>query len=67
MDYKKAATLYEKKSSNNMQDVNVEDESNNGWDDYGKSGEHYGWYNGYSDDAIDDGFDGDPMATWNVD
>ncbi|BCS85348.1 hypothetical protein prwr041_12410 [Prevotella herbatica] len=38
-----------------------------GGDDYGKSGEHYGWYNGYSDDAIDDSFDGDPMATWNVD
>lgn len=67
MDYQKAATLYEKRSSNNMQDVNVEDEFNNGGDDYGKSGEHYGWYNGYSDDAIDDGFDGDPMATWNVD
>ena len=67
MDYQKAATLYEKKSSNNIQDVNVEDESNNGEDNYGKSGEHYGWYNGYSDDAIDDAFDGDPMATWNVD
>lgn len=37
------------------------------WDDYGKSGEKYGWYNGYSDDVIDDAFEGDPEATWNVD
>lgn len=37
------------------------------WDDYGKSGEKYGWYNGFSDDVIDDAFEGDPEATWNVD
>ena len=36
-------------------------------DDYGCSGEKYGWYNGWSDDAIDDAFKGDPMNTWNVD
>ncbi len=41
-----------------------ENESN---DDYGSSGEKYGWYNGFSDDAIDDAFEGDPDATWNVD
>ena len=48
-----------------------EDES---WDDgddrddrYGSSGEKYGWCNGFSDDAIDDAFEGDPEATWNVD
>lgn len=35
--------------------------------DYGTSGEKYGWYNGFSDDAIDDAFEGDPMNTWNVD
>lgn len=39
----------------------------NPWDDYGRSGEKYGWYNGYSDDVIDDAFDGIPEATWNVD
>lgn len=27
----------------------------------------YGGYNGYSDDVIDDVFDGDPEATWNID
>lgn len=37
------------------------------WDYYGNSGEKYGWYNGYSDDVIDDAFDGCPEATWNVD
>ena len=31
------------------------------------SGEKYGYYNGYSDDVIDDAFDGCPEATWNVD
>lgn len=37
------------------------------WSDYGRSGEKYGWYNGFSDDVIDDVFDGDPEATWNID
>lgn len=27
----------------------------------------YGFYNGFSDDVIDDVFEGDPEATWNVD
>lgn len=36
-------------------------------DDYGSSYEKYGGYNGWSDDAIDDAFEGDPMNTWNVD
>ena len=36
-------------------------------DYYGQSGEKYGWYNGWSDDAIDDAFEGDPENTWNVD
>ena len=37
------------------------------YEDYGRSGEEYGWYNGWSDDVINDAFDGDPEATWNVD
>ncbi|MEY4570822.1 MAG: hypothetical protein RLZ10_15 [Bacteroidota bacterium] len=37
------------------------------YDDYGGSYEKYGGYNGWSDDAIDDAFEGDPMNTWNVD
>jgi len=36
-------------------------------DQYGHSYEKYGGYNGWSDDAIDDAFEGDPDATWNVD
>ena len=35
--------------------------------DYGKSYEDFGGYNGFSDDAIYDAFEGDPEATWNVD
>ena len=27
----------------------------------------YGGYNGYDDDTIDDAFEGDPEATWNID
>ncbi|RYE28016.1 MAG: hypothetical protein EOP48_33965 [Sphingobacteriales bacterium] len=37
------------------------------YDNYGRSGEKYGWYNGWSDDVIDDAFEGDPENTWNVD
>jgi len=44
-------------------DINDSDDSTK----YGSSGEKYGWYNGYSDDAIDDAFEGDPENTWNVD
>ena len=44
-----------------------EDDYYNEWDDYGTSGEKYGYYNGYSDDVIDDAFEGCPEATWNVD
>ena len=41
-------------------------------DDYGSSyGEYAGSYaqdvEGYSDDVIDDAFDGDPEAYWNID
>lgn len=48
-------------------DLCNEDDYYNEWDDYGTSGEKYGYYNGYSDDVIDDAFDGCPEATWNVD
>lgn len=44
-----------------------EDDYYNEWDDYGTSGEKYGYYNGYSDDVIDDAFEGCPEATLNVD
>ena len=43
------------------------DEGNDDMDDYGSSTEKYGGYNGYSDDVIDDAFEGDPENTWNVD
>lgn len=29
--------------------------------------EQYGGYNGWSDEAINSAFDGDPSNTWNVD
>lgn len=57
---------------NDDQEEDVEEytsdfEDNDSSEDYGSSGEKYGWYNGFSDDAIDDAFEGDPDATWNVD
>ena len=36
-------------------------------DSYGTSYEKYNGINGWSDDAIDDAFEGDPENTWNVD
>lgn len=36
------------------------------WDDE-RSYEEYGGYNGYDDFTINDAFEGDPEATWNVD
>ena len=65
---KEAAVMFEKKkvtSNDSCFDNNTE--CYNEWDDYGTSGEKYGYYNGYSDDVIDDAFDGCPEATWNVD
>jgi len=50
-----------------MEDFDLGDDGNETDDDYGSSGEKYGWYNGFSDDAIDDAFEGDPENTWNVD
>jgi hypothetical protein len=47
-------------------DFNIQEEDDD-YDNYGKSGEKYGWYNGWSDDVIDDAFEGDPENTWNVD
>jgi hypothetical protein len=48
------------------EELNTLDEDDN-YDNYGRSGEKYGWYNGWSDDVIDDAFEGDPENTWNVD
>jgi hypothetical protein len=50
-----------------MDDYGPDQQDNDSSDDYGSSGEKYGWYNGFSDDAIDDAFEGDPENTWNVD
>ena len=36
-------------------------------DEYGSSYEEYNGYNGWDDDTINDAFEGDPEATWNVD
>ena len=52
---------------NDLEDYDIESDDNDSGDEYGSSGEKYGWYNGYSDDAIDDAFEGDPENTWNVD
>lgn len=48
------------------QDDNL-DNLDNGDNQYDSSTKKYGGYNGWSDDVIDDAFEGDPMNTWNVD
>ena len=55
-----------KEESNPDEEEQLEDCDNNN-DSYGTSYEKYNSYNGWSDDVIDDAFDGDPEATWNVD
>lgn len=45
----------------------LDNESDYDNDNYGSSYEKYGGYNGWSDDVIDDAFEGDPENTWNVD
>ncbi|WP_439185871.1 hypothetical protein [Carboxylicivirga taeanensis] len=52
--------------NNKKERTNTETIEPNNDNDYGTSYEKYGGYNGYSDDVIDDAFDGDPTATWNV-
>jgi len=47
--------------THNPSDFDYDDDSDNSR--YSK----YGGYNGYDDDTIDSAFEGDPMATWNVD
>lgn len=58
--------INEEKETDNEEMGDEEDDYDAG-DEYGSSGEKYGWYHGYSDDAIDDAFEGDPENTWNVD
>ena len=43
------------------------EENHYSWRDYGNSYEMYKGYNGWSDDIINDVFDGFPEATWNID
>lgn len=57
----------EEVNDEDLEDYEIESADNDSGDEYGSSGEKYGWYNGFSDDAIDDAFEGDPENTWNVD
>jgi hypothetical protein len=57
----KANSLYEDDDDYESDDFDNYEEG------YGRSGEKYGWYNGFSDDVIDDAFEGEPSNTWNVD
>ncbi|PJE46502.1 MAG: hypothetical protein CUR34_07650 [Sediminibacterium sp.] len=61
---KKLKDLFEQEDDN---DWDEEDGNEHPKDSYGSSGTKYGWYNGFSDDVIDDAFEGDPSNTWNVD
>jgi hypothetical protein len=58
---KESIQANEKKEPSINRDDSVQEE------EYGSSYEKYNGYNDYSDDVIDDAFEGDPSATWNVD
>ena len=67
-------TIKNETEDNDEDMENADGEVGMEWDDdrdemeeYGSSTEKYGGYNGWSDDAIDDAFEVDPMNTWNVD
>lgn len=64
---KEAAVMFESKREATGHSNSECGDYYNEWDDYGTSGEKYGYYNGYSDDVIDDAFDGCPEATGNID
>ena len=57
-DPEEAATMFEKKKRNISNDYD--------YSEYDSRYEKYNGYNGYDDNTIDDGFDGHPEATWNV-
>lgn len=57
-------TKYDKWVEQEEEKANYEPDD---YDHYGTSYEKYGGYNGWSDDVIDDAFEGDPENTWNVD
>jgi len=60
--------LFVKQDDEYEEDKDYQDyDDYNDHDDYGNDYEKYGGYNGWSDDVIDDAFEGDPENTWNVD
>lgn len=66
--FKKILDINEKKVKN--YDIEVDKDRNregSNLTNYGSSHEKYNGYNGWSDDVIDDAFEGDPENTWNVD
>lgn len=64
-----AANQKKQEKYDNWQDEKERENEHDDYDDddYGTSYEKYGGYNGWSDDVIDDAFEGDPEMTWNVD
>ena len=45
----------------------IYDDDYDEYDDNERHYDRYGGYNGYDDETIDDAFEGDPEATWNID
>ncbi len=58
---------FKNRSNNKIDRDDNSDQVNSPYVEYKSSYEKYGGYNGYSDNVIDDAFEGDPMNTWNVD
>jgi hypothetical protein len=64
-----ASQKLEEKYADWLENKDAENEyyANDNYYEYGSSYKEYGGYNGWSDDVINDAFDGDPEMTWNVD
>ena len=58
VDYKEAATMFDRKKDTQSYDYDYSEDDSRF--------EKFNGYNGYDDDIIDEGFDGFPKATWNV-
>ena len=67
-EYTRYVITLRKKSDNNLEGVWKWDNQTDGssYYDYGNTYDKYNGYDGYSDDAIDDAFEGDPSNTWGL-
>lgn len=67
-EYTRYVVTLKKKSGENLEGIWKWDKQtgSSSYYDYGNTYDKYNGYDGYSDDAIDDAFEGDPSNTWGL-